>query len=153
MRIAFDSNILIYLAGGCGPQDEVKVETARAMYSSLLLHDYELIAPVQVLGEAFRALSGKFHFPGELVIATLAEWENSFEIAPTTVTVMREAVRLAVDHRLQIWDSVILAAASEAECLLLCSEDMQNGFVWRGLTIVNPFADPLHPLLASLLDA
>ena len=132
MRVAFDSNILIYLAGGSGPQDEMKVDPARAMYSSLLLRDHQLIAPAQALGEAFRVLSGKSQFPEEVVIATLAEWEYSFEIAPKTVMVMHEAVRLAVDRQLQIWDSVILAAASEAECLLLCSEDSKTASFGAG---------------------
>jgi predicted nucleic acid-binding protein len=35
---------------------------------------------------------------------------------------------------------------------LLLSEDMQHGFVSRGMTVVNPFAEPTHPKLAALLD-
>ena len=65
---------------------------------------------------------------------------------------MIDAINLAVDHRLNIWDSVMISVASEAGCRLLLSEDMQDGFAWRGLTVVNPFAVPQHPLLASLLD-
>lgn len=34
---------------------------------------------------------------------------------------------------------------------LLLSEDLQDGFAWRGVTIVNPFADVPHPLLTALL--
>jgi hypothetical protein len=29
---------------------------------------------------------------------------------------------------------------------------MQDGFVYRGVTVANPFAETLHPLLASLLE-
>ena len=60
---------------------------------------------------------------------------------------------LACDHGLTIWDSVVLAASAEAECRLLLSEDLQEGFTWRGVTVTNPFAPTLHPLLAALPTA
>ena len=34
---------------------------------------------------------------------------------------------------------------------LLLSEDLQDGFTWRGVTVANPFAAQQHPLWASLL--
>ena len=46
---------------------------------------------------------------------------------------MLAATDLAVDRDLSIWDAVILAAAADAGCRLLLSEDMQDGFAWRGL--------------------
>jgi predicted nucleic acid-binding protein len=66
---------------------------------------------------------------------------------------MLEAIDLAADHRIGIWDSVIISVAAETGCRVLLSEDMQDGFTWRGVTVVNPFAEQRHPLLASLLDA
>ncbi|WP_205963481.1 PIN domain-containing protein [Roseicella aquatilis] len=33
-------------------------------------------------------------------------------------------------------------SAAEAECRLLLSEDIQDGFTWRGVTVRNPFAAP-----------
>jgi predicted nucleic acid-binding protein len=62
------------------------------------------------------------------------------------------AADLATDHRLGIWDAVILTAASHAGCRLLLSEDLQEGFTWGGVTVVNPFAFPRHALLSALLD-
>jgi len=44
-----------------------------------------------------------------------------------------------------------LSAASAAGCRLLLSEDMQEGFTWGGVTVVNPFTDEPHPLLAAAL--
>ncbi len=60
---------------------------------------------------------------------------------------MLTAADLANDHRLGIWDAVILSAASRAGCRMLLSEDMQNGFTWGGVTVVDPFASPMHELL------
>jgi predicted nucleic acid-binding protein len=64
--------------------------------------------------------------------------------------VVLAATDLAADHQLTIWDATILAAAAEAGCRLLLSEDMQGGFTWRGVTIVNPFAAIPHALLLQL---
>jgi predicted nucleic acid-binding protein len=58
---------------------------------------------------------------------------------------------LATDHRLGIWDAVILSAASQAGCRLLLSENLQEGFTWAGVTVVNPFSSPRHALLSALL--
>jgi len=66
---------------------------------------------------------------------------------------MINATDLASDHGLTIWDSVVLSASVEAECRLLLSEDLQEGFTWHGVTLTNPFTLRLHPLLAALLTA
>jgi len=50
---------------------------------------------------------------------------------------MVAATDLAADRGLSIWDAVVLAASAEAECRLLLSEDLQTGFTWRGVTVVN----------------
>lgn len=46
-----------------------------------------------------------------------------------------------------------MAVAAENRCRLLLSEDLQNGFIWRGLTVVNPFSEPLSPPLENILQA
>jgi len=69
----------------------------------------------------------------------------------TSATVMISATDLASDQGLTIWDSVVLAASAEAGCRLLLSEDLQEGFTWRGVTVTNPFAVTLHPVLAAVL--
>ena len=61
------------------------------------------------------------------------------------------ALTLAADHNLQIFDAVILAAAAEAGCDLLVSEDLQDGFVWHGVTVTNPFGSHPDPRLRAFL--
>ncbi len=53
--------------------------------------------------------------------------------------------------KISIWDAIVLATAAEAGCRMLLSEDMQHGFTWSGVTIVNPLVTPSHWLLESLL--
>ena len=78
-------------------------------------------------------------------------WRDAFRLAPTSEAAIIAAADLAADHRLGIWDSLMLAVAAEEGCRLLLSEDMQDGFEWRGVTIVNPFAIAPHPLLGVVL--
>ena len=65
-----------------------------------------------------------------------------FTVMPTTEAVLSRGIDVAVAHGLAIWDAIILAAAAEAGCRMLLSEDMHEGFTWGGVTIVNPFASP-----------
>lgn len=78
-------------------------------------------------------------------------WRSVAETVPTTEALFVSALELASDHQLQIDDAIILSAAAHARCDLLASEDMQDGFTWRGVTVANPFAATLKPRLAKLL--
>jgi predicted nucleic acid-binding protein len=51
---------------------------------------------------------------------------------------------LAVMHQYALWDAIMLAASAQAGCRLLLSEDMQAGFIWRGVAIQHPFAGSNH---------
>ena len=53
------------------------------------------------------------------------------------------AVVLAREHGFAFYDALIVAAAVEAGCDTLVSEDMQHGRKVAGLTIVDPFANAL----------
>ena len=108
------------------------------------------MVPVQVLGELFRVLVGKGGRSRAAARASITSWRDAFATRATTEATMLAAIDLAADHDLSIWDAVILAAAADAGCRLVLSEDMQDGFAWRGLTVDNPFVDPRHPLLAAI---
>ncbi|MEW6429778.1 MAG: hypothetical protein AB1568_17295 [Thermodesulfobacteriota bacterium] len=58
---------------------------------------------------------------------------------------------VTVDHGLRILNALILAVTAENHCRLLLSQDVQHGFIWRGVTVVNPYLSPSHPPLESLL--
>lgn len=59
---------------------------------------------------------------------------------PLTVATNEAALALAARHGFGIYDALILAAALEAGCATLYSEDLQDGQVIDGrLTIRNPF--------------
>jgi predicted nucleic acid-binding protein len=110
------------------------------------------LVPVQALGELYNVLVRKSGWSGEEARGAILTWRDAFSLAPTTGPAIVVAADLAADHRLGIWHSLMVAVAAEGDCRLLLSEDMQDGFSWRGVTIVNPFAPQRHPLLDALLD-
>jgi predicted nucleic acid-binding protein len=112
-----------------------------------------VVLPVQTLGELFNVLVRKARRRPSRARAAVLSWRDAYALAETSATVMVKATDLAADHGLTIWDSVVLAASAEAGCRLLLTEDLQEGFTWQGVTVTNPFAPALHPLLASLLGA
>ena len=86
-----------------------------------------------------------------IIRSAILGWADSFEVADSTWTAFQSALDLAVGHELQIWDALILSTAAENHCRILLSEDLHNGFTWRGVTVLNPFATPQNPLLASVM--
>ncbi len=148
-RVALDSNVLAYLAGvSRSSEDEAKITKARSLIKRLADH-VSLIAPAQAMGELFVVLR-RSGVPADEARAILIEFADAFGTSASELGPVLAASDLVVDHKLQFWDSLILTAAANAGCTLLLSEDMQSGFVTRGLTIVDPFAKRPHPKLAAL---
>lgn len=114
-----------------------------------LANQVSLIASVQAMGELFVVLR-RSGAPADEARAILIELADAFGSSASELNSVLAAADLVVDHKLQFWDSLILIAAANAGCTLLLPEDMQSGFVTRGITIVDPFAKPLHPKLAAL---
>ena len=58
---------------------------------------------------------------------------------PLTLSMSEAARRLAAEHSVSFYDALIVAAAMEAGCTVLLTEDMQAGRSFGGLMVVNPF--------------
>lgn len=151
MRVALDSNILAYLAGVIrSAQDDDKIAKVRALVSRLA-ESVSIVAPAQTLGELFVVLRRSGATANE-AREVLLEFAEAFGTSASETRTALSAADLVVDHKLQFWDALILTAAADAGCTLLLSEDMQHGFVTRGLTVINPLADDTHPRLSALID-
>lgn len=146
MRIALDTNVLAYAEGVDGAE---RRDASLALIRRL--PEDAAVVPAQVLGELFNVLIRKGGRSRADARDAFLSWRDAFPIVETSSDVMVAAVDLATDHHLGVWDAVILSAASRSGCRLLLSEDLQQGFTWAGVTVVNPFALPQHPLLRQLL--
>ena len=146
MRIAFDTNILIYAEGTNGEHLRQAAWNVIARVRS-----ETLVVPVQALGELFDVLEHKAKYSREAARRAVLDWADLFIVVDTTSDILLSAADLAVEHRLQIRDAVILSVASHADCRILLSKDMHDGFTWGGVSVINPFAEKPNPLLAGLL--
>jgi predicted nucleic acid-binding protein len=146
MRIALDTNVLAYAEGVNGV---VRRDQALQLLQRVPLG--VIVLPAQALGELFNVLVREARRRPARAREAVLSWRDTYAIVETSAAVIVSAADLASDHGISIWDSVVLAASAEAECRLLLSEDLQEGFTWRGVTVTNPFAAALHPLLAALL--
>lgn len=147
MKLALDTNILAS-AEGVNSADMQR----KALDILRRLPRQKVVLPVQVLGELFLVLLRKGQRPPEEARSIVLRWRNSSAtLVDTTAEIMMAATDLVVTHRLSVWNSVLLCAAADADCSLLLSQDLQDGFVWRGVTVINPFSASPNPLLAALL--
>ncbi|APO71863.1 PilT domain-containing protein (plasmid) [Rhizobium gallicum] len=147
MKVALDTNLLAYAEGVNGADKRnIALDLLRRLPADAG------VIPVQVLGELFNLLVRKAGRSRDEAREALLGWRDAFSVIETSGGVMQTAVDLATDHRFGIWDAVILSASSQAGCRLLLSQDMQEGFTWGGVTVVNPFATVQHALLEALLD-
>lgn len=148
MKVALDTNILAYIEGVNGASRKA---SAAEMVARLPVES--TYVPVQVLGELFRVLVRKAKYKAASARAAVSNFLDIFPLIETSPSVLTGAADLAVDHGLDIWDAIILAAAASAGCRLLLSEDMQEGFTWNGVTVVNPFSAARDELLTALLES
>lgn len=130
MTAFFDTNILIY-----AQQSGSKGERARALLAKGGKFS------VQVLNEfvnvSHRKHGKSFYEIEEAIADMLAVADPPI---PLTLDLHVAARVLAAKHGLAFYDALIVAAALEAKCDRLYSEDLQNGRRFGGLLVVNPFA-------------
>jgi predicted nucleic acid-binding protein len=148
--ICADTNFLVYAEqAGQSDVDRRKAELSLRILAS---RQTEIILPLQALGEFYTVMLRKYGLTRSEASVRVDMWKSKFPVMPTSVSSFDTARDLAVAHKLSLWDAIILAVAAEAGCALLLSEDLQNGFFWRGVTVVNPYAEPLHPRLAMAVQ-
>src|SRR5258708_4733700 len=111
----FDTNVLLYLITVDGKAE--KAET--------LLKTGGVIS-VQVLNEFASVSSRKYKLAWREVREALAIIRAGCEVVPLTVQIHEGALAVIEKYGFSFYDSLILAAAAEAKCRTVYSEDMQD---------------------------
>jgi predicted nucleic acid-binding protein len=131
VKAFFDTNILVYAT----TSDAKKQRAVDCL-------DRGGCASVQVLNEFVHVASRKLRHGWPQIEFALEQFHDSLDdVVPITLNIHTDAVSLARDHGLSFYDALIVAAAIEAGCDTLFSEDMQHGRTIGRLTIVNPFLE------------
>jgi predicted nucleic acid-binding protein len=131
----FDTSILIYA---------VAAGDARSAQAELLLADGGNVS-VQVLNEFAAVARRKLNMSWKEITEGLDAVRALCEPpGALTVEIHDAALRIAQRYGYHIYDALILAAALDADCDLLYSEDMRDGQTIDSLTIRNPFVRGLR---------
>ena len=129
MRAFLDTNILVY----------AQQTGTKATISRDLINQGGTVS-AQVLNELANVLRKKQGISWHDIELVFDDIHNALDPAyPLTAKISRAALALARDDGFAFYDALIVAAAIEAGCDTLYSEDMQHGRSVGGLTIVNPF--------------
>lgn len=101
------------------------------------------VVGVQTLNEFVAVALRKLAMPWDEVLEALSALRVLCPSpAPMTVATHDRALRIAGRYGYPIYDSLVIAAALEAGCATLYSEDLRDGQAIEGLTLRNPFRDP-----------
>jgi predicted nucleic acid-binding protein len=137
----FDTTVLIYAVA----RNDPRAETAEDLLAN------GGAVSIQVLNEFVSLARRKLRMSWEEVVESLAAI-RVLCAAPVALTIDTHDTALDIAQRygFHIYDSLIVAAAIEAGCTTLYSEDLQHGQTIGSITIRNPFRSskarrPLNP--------
>lgn len=130
-KVFVDSNVWLYMAN-----DESPEKKAVGMH---LLEQFTFISP-QVLFECINVCRKKLKLDDETAFLFAESLLSISNLVDETASIVHTALRLCRQGSFQPFDAKIVAAALEAGCTTLYSEDMQHKLVVnKTLTIINPF--------------
>jgi len=136
-RYFLDTNVFVY----CFDRRDRRKQARAESLVGQALDDHVGIISTQVVQEFLNVSTTKFARPMnrnesraylDAVLSPLCE-------AFPTIALYREALDLCANLGYSFYDALIIAAALEAGCSTLYSEDLQDGQTVRDLKIVNPF--------------
>ncbi|NGZ10411.1 MAG: PIN domain-containing protein [Nitrospira sp. LK70] len=135
-RVFLDTNVLVYLFDADNPTKQRRVQD--------LLSSRELRAQVtlstQVLQEFYVSVTRKLATPLGLEAAFQAVQDlTAFPIVQIDTPLILLAIQRSGQAKVSFWDALILEAALVAGATVLYSEDFQDGAVFGGLRVMNPF--------------
>ena len=128
-RTFVDTNILVYAL----LDDSHKQQTALNLLQS------GCVISTQVLNEFTNVARKKAKLEWQEIHELSNAIQTLAEIIAVDLATHNRALTIAASYGYSFYDSLIIAAASESNCNLLLSEDMQHSHKISDLTIINPF--------------
>jgi predicted nucleic acid-binding protein len=131
-----DTNILLYAYDS---RDDRKQQIAQNLVRKALAGDG--VTSMQALSEMAAALSHKISPPStpERVLKLLDSL-SGLRIFVTTQETVRRSLEFRSKYGIHFYDGLILAAAEQAGCSRIWSEDLNAGQKYFGIAVENPFA-------------
>lgn len=141
-----DTNVFVYARDAGEPAKQPRA----AVWLEYLWREQAGRTSVQILSEYYVNVTRKLD-PG---LRPDEAWDDvtalfTWRPLPIDVALLRRGREIEQRHRLSWWDSLVLGAAQLQGCGLLLSEDLQDGGVYGGVTVRNPFTFTLGELASS----
>lgn len=136
-RRFFDTNILVYAFDQRDPRKRALAQTLLGATAQ----EQVAVMSYQVWQEFVSVATRKFRVKADVLDVMLAfeAFTESMQMIHSSGPMFTNAIRLWNRYSLAWYDALILAAALEARCGILYSEDLQEGLEIDGMRIVNPF--------------
>ena len=134
-KVFFDSNILIYFVD---ERDSRKQEIAKNIISDAVQNKNGMIS-TQSLQEFYNVITKKMNCPKDKAKELVKMFSELFPVTQVTVPLILKAIDISIKDGFSFWDSLILSAANDTDCILVYSEDMNNGQIICGTKVLNPF--------------
>lgn len=134
-KVFFDSNILIYFAD---KRDARKQAIADKLIKSASENENGIIS-TQSLQEFYNATTKKLLCTPQKAKEYAKNFADSFNVYQIAPEMIFNAIDISIKNQLSFWDSLIISAAEEAGCVIVYSEDLNDGQIINGIKILNPF--------------
>ena len=131
-----DTNVIVYAYDVTAGE---KRDSAKRLLERLWASGSGVLS-VQVLQELFVTLTRKGSPPlrpvdAQAIVSDMTAWKV---IEPTRHDVL-EAIESSMRWNLSFWDAMVLTAAKKAGAAVLWSEDLNDGQIFDGTVVHNPF--------------
>lgn len=144
--IALDTNILIY---GMIEAQDPRHFLALELIEQLAIA--QVIVPLPVFGEFLNACRKRKLMPSDEAQNCCRLWTDVYDCPSAIFPDYVGAARASARYNFQYFDALILVISRRAGATILLSEDMHDGLVIDGLTIVNPFVAGNDAQIAAAL--
>lgn len=148
MKVGLDTSILAAAEGIRGaPLQRAAVAVIRD-----LPHD-SVVVPAYALGELFTVLVRSGTRSEVEARNSCLAWRDSFAVPALSSDIAVTATQLVGVRGLTYWEAVVISTVAAADCRLVLSDTLPDGFTWGTVTVTNPFEAMRHPLLEAILRA
>ena len=130
-----DTNVLVYSVDSESPE---KRQRALELVNRSVTGRTGCIS-FQVVQETLNVLIRKTETPVDRILEMLEVVLIPLWQVYPSAALYQDAISIQGRYGFSFYDSLVVAAALEAGCARLYSEDLQHGQQIRGLTIINPF--------------
>jgi predicted nucleic acid-binding protein len=143
-RVFVDTNVLIYLHDA----GEAKKRAIARDWFEALLEAGNIVVSTQVLNEFYVAATRRFPRLARDQLRAFIDDLRPLSTGTSGLVIIDRARQVEDQSNYHWYDCLIVAAAIEAGCRYLLTEDLDHGRSFNALTVINPFrASPASVLL------